>query len=248
MGTNRPPRILLAVDDESVAQLLSDQFEADGYAVEVTPNGARLIELTEQRDYQLLVLDPSLPNVNGLDLLLQLRARGSRLPVLIVTGGHVEDRVESLDAGADDCVTKPFSLNELAARVRALLRRSGAEARAVLRVADLELDRLERKVQRAGRAVVLTPKEFAVLECLMCHAGQPVDRAAILEHVWGFQPRTMTNLVDVYINYLRRKVDPDPYVRLIHTVRGIGYRIVSPAEYAAAGHPPSGAATFSPRR
>jgi DNA-binding response OmpR family regulator len=200
VDTDQPPRILLAEDDESAAQLLSDQFELDGCTVEVTPSGARLLELLEQREYQLLVLDPSLPGVSGLDVLFQLRARGSRLPVLILTGGAgAKDRAESLDAGADDCVSKPFSLDELAARVRALLRRG----------------------------------------------GQVVDRAAILEHVWGASMGMMTNLVDVYINYLRRKVDFDPRMKLIQTVRGLGYRIVSPEECVAAGPPPHDAATFS---
>jgi len=245
METNRPARILLAEDDESVAQMLCDRFESDGYAVEVTPSGARLLELLEQREYQLLVFDPDLPKVSGFDLLFQLRARGSRLPVLILTSGRVEDRVKSLDTGADDCVAKPFSLDELSARVRALLRRSGAGATTVLRVADLELDRLDRKARRAGRVISLTSKEFAVLECLMCHAGEPVDRAAIFEHGWGPQPKTMTNLVDVYINYLRRKVDFEPQARLIHTVRGIGYRVVSAAEGSPVGRPPSDAATLS---
>jgi two-component system OmpR family response regulator len=245
MDANRSPRILLAADDESVVKLLCDHFESDGYTMEVTPGGARLLELVQQREYQLLILDPSLSGLSGLDFLLQLRAQGSKLPVLILVGsGRVEDRVAGLDAGADDCVVKPFSLYELAARVRALLRRGGAEPSSVLRVADLELDRLERKVHRAGLPIALTPKEFAVLECLMCHAGQPVDRATIFERIWGFSTPTMTNLVDVYINYLRRKVDNSAPLKLIQTVRGVGYRMISPAECSAPGSAACGAASL----
>ena len=246
MDANRSPRILLAADDESVVKLLCGHFESEGYSMEVTPSGARLLELVQQREYQLLILDPSLSGVSGLDFLLQLRARGSNLPVLILVGsGRVEDRIAGLDAGADDCVVKPFSLYELAARVRALLRRGG-EASSVLRVADLELDRLQRKVHRAGLPIALTPKEFAVLECLMCHAGQPVDRATIFERIWGFSTPTMTNLVDVYINYLRRKVDNSSPLKLIQTVRGVGYRMLSPAECTAPGPATRGTAYLQP--
>lgn len=247
MTANHSPRILLAADDEAVVKLLCDHFESEGYTVEVTPSGARLLELVQQREYQLLILDPSLSGLSGLDFLLQLRSRGSNLPVLILAGsGRVEDRIAGLDAGADDCVAKPFSLYELAARVRALLRRGGAEPSSVLRVADLELDRLERKVHRAGEPIFLTPKEFAVLECLMRHAGQPVDRATIFEGIWGFSTPTMTNLVDVYINYLRRKVDSSSPLKLIQTVRGVGYRMISPQECPAPASTARGAAYLHP--
>ena len=163
-------------------------------------------------------------------MLRDLRATHPYLPVLILTGKEsIADRVCGLDWGADDYMTKPFSFSELAARVRALLRRSDRPLDITLRVRDLELDRIARSVHRAGRLVELTPKEFALLEYLMLHAGTLVSRSTIMRFVWKLSSDTLTNVVDVYINYLRRTIDSGAAEKLIHTVRGVGYRIGDPA-------------------
>jgi DNA-binding response OmpR family regulator len=167
-----------------------------------------------------------LPGLNGLELLRQVRSQKPHLPVLILTGNaRVEDRVGGLDSGADDYMTKPFAFSELLARVRALLRRGTLPFEPVLHSLDLELDRVRRVVRRNGNSIDLTPKEFALLEYLMLNAGREVSRSSIIQHVWKLSSDTMTNVVDVYINYLRKKIDVDSPERLIHTVRGAGYRI-----------------------
>lgn len=219
-------RILVAEDDQPVASFLRKGLEAEHYAVDVAPDGeeARLMALAS--DYDLIILDLSLPRRDGLEVLKELRAQRRGFPVLVLTArGRVEDRVQALDLGADDYLTKPFSYAELAARVRALLRRGSGPAEVVLRVHDLEMDRVAHVVKRGGRKLELTPKEFALLEYLLRNAGRPVTRAMIMEHVWNFSFDTMTNVVDVYINYLRKKVDTGGSPKLIRTVRGVGYQI-----------------------
>ncbi len=174
----------------------------------------------------LLVLDLNLPGLNGLEVLREVRSSKPHLPILILTGNaRVEDRVGGLDSGADDYLTKPFAFSELLARVRALLRRGNLPYEPVLHSLDLELDRVQRIVRRNGNSIELTPKEFALLEYLMLNAGHNVSRSSIIHHVWKLSSDTMTNVVDVYINYLRKKIDADAPERLIHTVRGAGYRI-----------------------
>ena len=164
----------------------------------------------------------------GAELLRALRDARPFGGVLALTASRLAaERIELLDAGADDCLAKPISLQELCARVRALERRLAAPARAVLRVADLQLDRLERRVERGGQTIELTPKEFALLELLMCHPGAPMARAKILQQVWNFGREANTNLVDVYINYLRKKIDGEFSTKLIQTVRGIGYQVAA---------------------
>ena len=182
--------------------------------------------MVSQFDYDVAVLDLTLPRVDGLEVLKHIRESKPALPVLILTGrNRVEDRVKGLDLGADDYLTKPFSFTELSARVRALLRRAALPAEVMLRVGDLELNRVERVVKRAGKAVELTPKEFSLLEYLMRNVGRCVTRAMIIEHVWNLSFDTMTNVVDVYINYVRKKVDQGFERKLIHTIRGVGYQI-----------------------
>ncbi len=219
-------RILVVEDDVPLARYVRKGLEAEHYAVDVAHDGEQGRSLAGEYDYDLLVLDLNLPGLDGLDLLRQVRPQKPNMPVLVLTArSRVEDRVQSLDAGADDCLIKPFSFTELSARVRALLRRGGRPAESVLRVGDLEIDRVEHTVQRAGKRVELTSKEFALVEYLMRNAGRRVTRAMIIEHVWNISFDTSTNVVDVYINYLRKKIDEGYERKLIHTVRGVGYQI-----------------------
>jgi DNA-binding response OmpR family regulator len=216
--------ILVAEDDLPVAKFLSSGLEGERYDVRLATDGAEVLRLLADGPCDLLVLDLNLPGISGLEVLQRVRSERPRLPVLILTGSaRVEDRVSGLDSGADDYLTKPFAFSELVARVRALLRRMPFEP--VLHNMDLELDRVGRVVHRNGRTIELTPKEFALLEYLMLNAGQNVSRSSIIQHVWKLSSDTMTNVVDVYINYLRKKIDSDGSARLIHTVRGAGYRI-----------------------
>jgi DNA-binding response OmpR family regulator len=219
-------RILVAEDDRSVASFLKKGLEAEHYAVDVVPDGQQALEMAEEYDYDLLVLDLILPRMHGLQVLKQIRTKKQPLPVLVLTGrSRVEERVEGLDMGADDYLVKPFAFRELSARVRALLRRGSRAPELSLRVEDLEMNRVDRAVRRGERNIELTPKEFSLLEYLMRNAGRTVSRPMIIEHVWNFSFDTMTNVVDVYINYLRKKVDNGFERRLIHTVRGVGYQI-----------------------
>ncbi|HVA01929.1 MAG TPA: response regulator transcription factor [Terriglobia bacterium] len=222
-------RILVAEDDRSVASFLKKGLEAEHYAVDVVPDGQQALEMAEEYDYDLLVLDLILPRVHGLQVLKQIRNKKEPLPVLVLTGrSRVEERVEGLDLGADDYLVKPFAFRELSARVRALLRRGSRPPELSLRVEDLEMNRVDRAVRRGERNIELTPKEFSLLEYLMRNAGRTLSRPMIIEHVWNFSFDTMTNVVDVYINYLRKKVDNGFERRLIHTVRGVGYQIGKP--------------------
>jgi two-component system, OmpR family, copper resistance phosphate regulon response regulator CusR len=222
-------RILVAEDDRSVASFLKKGLEAEHYAVDVVPDGQQALEMAEEYDYDLMVLDLVLPRMHGLQVLKQIRTKKQPLPVLVLTGrSRVEERVEGLDLGADDYLVKPFAFRELSARVRALLRRGGRLPELSLRVEDLEMNRVDRMVRRGERRIELTPKEFTLLEYLMRNAGRPLSRAMIIEHVWNFSFDTMTNVVDVYINYLRKKVDSGFERRLIRTVRGVGYQIGNP--------------------
>ena len=219
-------RVLIAEDDKPVATFVQKGLEAEQYAVDVAQDGDEAQFMVGQIDYDLAVLDLTLPRVDGLDVLKHIRETKPALPILILTGrNRVEDRVKGLDLGADDYLTKPFSFSELSARVRALLRRSAQPAEVMLRVGELELNRVERTVKRTGRLIELTPKEFALLEYLMRNAGRCVTRALIIEHVWNLSFDTMTNVVDVYINYVRKKVDYGYERQLIHTVRGVGYQV-----------------------
>jgi DNA-binding response OmpR family regulator len=227
-------RILVAEDDTSLSSFVKKGLEAEHYAVDVAREGDEAQYMAEQFDYDLLLLDLTLPRIDGLKVLERVRTAKPSLPVLVLTGRtKVEDRVKGLDLGADDYLTKPFSFTELSARVRALLRRGARPAASLLRVADLEIDRVERQVRRGGRRIELTAKEFALLDYLMRNCGHTVSRAMIVEHVWNLSFDSMTNVVDVYINYLRKKVDEGFAKRLIHTVRGVGYRLGSEEEHFA---------------
>ncbi len=227
-------RILVVEDDTPLATFVRKGLEAEHYAVDTAGDGELARCMALESDYDLLVLDLNLPKLDGLEVLRALRAKKPSLPVLVLTArNRIEDRVQSLDSGADDCLNKPFSFTELSARVRALLRRGPRTVDTVLQVADLELDRVERKVKRGGKHIDLTSKEFALLEYLLRNAGRRVTRTMIIEHVWNLSFDTSTNIVDVYVNYLRRKVDDGFAPRLIHTVRGVGYELGCSPEYQA---------------
>lgn len=219
-------RILLVEDDRPLATFIRKGLESEHYAVDVAVDGGDAQFMAGEYDYDLMILDLNLPRIDGLLVLKHVRAKKAALPVLILSGRHlVEDRVKGLDVGADDYLSKPFSFAELSARVRALLRRGSRPLESVLRVEDLELSRVERTVRRDGRLIEMTPKEFALLEYLMLNAGRPVTRTMLIEHVWNLSFDTMTNVVEVYINYLRKKIDNGSERKLIHTVRGVGYRL-----------------------
>jgi two-component system copper resistance phosphate regulon response regulator CusR len=222
-------RILVAEDDRPVASFLKKGLEAEHYAVDIVPDGQEALYMAEEYDYDLVLLDLILPKMDGLQVLKQIRNRKKNLPVLVLTGrSRVEDRVKGLDLGADDYMVKPFAFRELTARVRALLRRGEVPADFKLQVEDLEMSLVERTVRRGERKIELTPKEFSLLEYLMRNQGRAVSRPMIIEHVWNFSFDTMTNVVDVYVNYLRKKIDGGGTQKLIHTVRGVGYRIGNP--------------------
>lgn len=219
-------RILVAEDDAPLAEFLHQRLEQEQFAVQVAADGREAERLASAQPYDLVLLDLNLPGLAGLDVLQGIRSRNPDVPVMIVAGGGpVEERVRALDAGADDYIAKPFAFAELAARIRAILRRGNRPARAVLRIDDLELDRVTHSVSRGTHNIDLSPKEFSLLEFLMRNEGQPVSRSTIVEKVWKLNFDTMTNVVDVYINYLRRKVDNGYDRALIRTVRGVGYQI-----------------------
>ena len=219
-------RSILVIDDEpAVRRLLRLTLEPQGYQIHEAGNGQLGLQEAAARRPDVIILDLGLPDMDGVAVLKRLR-EWSKTPVLVLSVRDREaDKVAALDNGADDYLTKPFSFSELSARVRALLRRPPNPLGVVLRVEELELDRAERVVRRAGRRIDLTPREFALLEYLMRNAGRCVTRAMIIEHVWNFSFDTMTNVVDVYINYLRKKIDQDFESKLIHTVRNVGYEL-----------------------
>jgi DNA-binding response OmpR family regulator len=225
-------RLLIAEDDKALGLFLSRGLEADGHRVRVAHDGAAAVEAFRQDLPDLTILDLNMPIKDGEQVLDEVRMMDADLPVLILTARQeVETRVRCLDHGADDLMLKPFSLHELRARCRALLRRK-REARLQLRVGDLELDRLDHTARRAGQQIVLTNKEFALLEHLMLNRGQCVSRVDLLDSVWNLEPAQTTNIVDVYVNYLRRKLKDPPPGQLIRTVRGQGYMVPSDADLA----------------
>lgn len=222
-------RILVVEDDQPLASFIRKGLEAEHYAVDTAHDGVQAKHMLQDTEYDLAVLDLNLPKLDGLSVLREVRPQRPSLPVLVLTArSRVEDRVQTLDCGADDCLNKPFSFTELSARVRALLRRGRSSAESILQVTDLRLDRVQRKVERAGKTIELSSKEFALLEYLMRNEGRRLTRSMIIEHVWNLSFDTTTNIVDVYINYLRKKVDEPFPIRLIKTVRGVGYELTGP--------------------
>ena len=219
-------RILLVEDEPVPAALLAKGLREHAYAVDIAPDGNTALELAAVNDYDLVLLDVLLPGTNGLDVCRQLRAESHSVPILMLTArGGPDQRVEGLDAGADDYLPKPYHFPELLARIRALLRRGPALASMVITVEDLLIDTRARRVERAGRPVRLTTKEYALLEYLARRRGEVVGRADIAEHVWDDSFDPMSNLIEVYIQRLRRKIDDGHVVKLIRTRRGAGYTL-----------------------
>lgn len=217
-------RLLVVEDEKKVASFIKKGLEEEGYVVDLAYDGESGLELALEKVHDLIVLDVHLPKKSGLRLLQELRAEKVNTPVLLLTvRAAVEDKVLGLDAGADDYLTKPFAFQELLARVRALLRRRAEAEAVVLRVADLTLDPARRLVSRGDEKIELTPREFTLLDYLMRNPGRVLTRTMIAERVWGYDFDPVTNVIDVYVNYLRKKVDADREPKLIHTVRGVGY-------------------------
>lgn len=217
-------KLLLAEDEISLAEQIREDLTAEGYEVDVAHDGSAALRLAGANTYHALLLDINLPQMDGLTVLRQLRRQGDNAPAIFLTAqGEIEDKVRGLDAGADDYLAKPFSMVELLARLRAVLRRERPESAHRVRVADLELDLVTHEARRAGQTIELTRREFALLELLVSASPKPVTKTAIVEHVWDQQHDTETNVVNVYINMLRRKIDQPGLVPLIHTVRGVGF-------------------------
>jgi two-component system OmpR family response regulator len=218
-------RILLVEDDRETASHVINGLQQAGYDVQHCADGRDALDIAQAHSFDLLIVDRMLPSLDGLAIVNQLRVGGSSTPVLVLSAlGTVDHRIEGLKAGGDDYLVKPFSLAELLARVEALLRRTrGSTPGTVLKVADLELDRMSRRVTRAGREIDLTTREFQLLEYLMQHPGQVVTRTMLLESVWDLHFDPQTNLVDVHISRLRQAIDRDFSPALLHTVRGAGY-------------------------
>jgi two-component system response regulator MprA len=223
-------KILVVDDERAVRESLRRALELEGYEIELAADGREALERLEAESQpDVLVLDVLMPGVDGLEVCRRLRRAGSRLPVLMLTARDaVENRVAGLDAGADDYVTKPFALEELLARIRALLRRTTDGADDVLRFADLELDSRTREVRRGGELIELTRTEFSLLELFMRNPRQVLTRSIIFERVWGYDFGYGSNSLDVYIGYLRRKTEAGGRPRVIHTVRGVGYALREP--------------------
>ena len=218
-------RFLVVEDEKRIADFLERGLASAGYAVDTAPDGQTALDMAHATDYDLIILDMMLPDMDGLRVLEKIRNRKASPPVLILSArGTVDDRVKGLETGADDYLVKPFAFIELLARGRVLLRR-GQPTPEKLQCADLILDTIRRRVTRAGESIDLAPKEYSILEYMMRNPGRPLSRTMIVEHVWDMDYDGLTNIVDVYIRHLRSKIDDKWPVKLIHTVRGIGYML-----------------------
>ena len=219
-------RILVVEDEKKVSNFLRQVLEEEQYAVDQAFEGEEGLGLAEAYDYDLIILDLMLPKKGGMNLLQDLRRKGCKTPVLVLTAKDaVADKVMALDSGGDDYLTKPFSIEEFLARVRALLRRGKPDQGGILRVVDLTLNPATREVYRDKRKIELTNKEYALLEYFMRNAGRVLTRSMIAEHVWNIDFDTETNVIDVYVTYLRHKIDKGEACRLIQTIRGVGYML-----------------------
>lgn len=219
-------RILVVEDEPGVAQFVEQGLTESGYAIDMARDGQDGLEYALDANYDMIILDIMLPKTGGLEMLREIRDQGIKTPVLLLTARDtVDDRVQGLDSGADDYLVKPFAFPELLARVRALLRRPPLQAEPIMQVGDLEMDVALYEVRRAGQVIQLSQREFALLELFLRYPNQVLTRTQIIEHVWNFNFYSETKVVDVYIGYLRRKIDKDFDYPLIHTVRGAGYRL-----------------------
>ena len=226
-------RILVIEDEPGIAHFIRQRLSEAGYAVDVTLDGQTGLEYALTTTYDVIILDLLLPQIEGLRVLSTLRSCQCAAPVLVLTARDtVEDRVQGLDCGADDYLVKPFAFSELLARLRALLRRPPLQAQTVLRLYDLEFDTARREVRRAGRRIDFSPRELSLLEYFMRHPGQVLTRTQIAEHIWNFDFYNESNVLDVYIGYLRRKIDRGFDHPLIQTVRGVGYRLGPEVDHA----------------
>jgi heavy metal response regulator len=219
-------RLLVVEDESKVASFIKKGLEEEGYAVDLAADGEAGLAIALERVHDLIILDIRLPKMDGLQVLQMLRQDKMTTPVLLLTvRATIEDKVLGLDAGADDYLTKPFAFQELVARVRALLRRRAETEPTVLQVGDLSLDPARRTVTRGGVKIDLTAREFSLLDYFMRNPGRVLTRTMIAEHVWDYSFDTSTNVIDVYVNYLRKKIDAEREPKLLHTVRGVGYTL-----------------------
>ena len=217
-------RLLIVEDEKKVAGFIKKGLEEETYAVDVAYDGEEGFHLAELNQYDMIILDLMLPKMDGLEVLTRLRDKKVNTPILLLTAKDaVEDKVMGLNKGADDYLTKPFAFSELLARVRSLLRRGQAETKTELKVSDLSLDLVSHKVNRNGEEIELTGKEYSLLEYFMRNEGKVLTRTMIAEHVWDYNFDTFTNVIDVYVNHLRKKIDKDFSCKLLHTLRGVGY-------------------------
>lgn len=217
-------RILIVEDEIKVANFIKKGLEEEHHAVDTAYEGETGLYMAEVNDYDLIVLDLMIPKIEGLEVLRRIRANQNTVPILVLTAKNtVEDIVRGLDAGCDDYLTKPFEFKEFLARIRALLRREKTDKDPLLKIADLTLSLVTHKVMRGGKEIELTSKEYALLEYFMRNPDRVLTRTMISEHVWDYHFDSMTNVVDVYVNYLRKKIDKGFEPRLIHTIRGVGY-------------------------
>ena len=217
-------RVLVVEDEEKLAAFVKRGLEQSSSSVDVAPTGEAALDFLATAEYDLVVLDVMLPGISGLDVVREVRRRKIEVPVLALTArGELDDRIEGLDAGCDDYLAKPFAFQELLARVRALLRRATTVRLPILQYRDLVLDPATRTVTRGGRRIELTNKEYALLEYLMRYPEQVLTRNTLLEQVWGYDFETQSNVLEVYMNFLRKKIDAKADRKLLHTVRGVGY-------------------------
>jgi DNA-binding response OmpR family regulator len=224
-------RILLAEDEKKVADIITRGLKAERFAVDVCHDGQTAWETADAYDYDLIILDLMLPKLTGTEVLERVRRKNQHVPILILTARDgMADKLKNFEVGADDYLTKPFAFAELLVRIKALLRRGPVNRSSVLRVADLEIDRLSQHVKRAGKKIDLTAKEYSLLEYLATHPGRVFSRTMIIEHVWDQSFEGLTNIVDVYVRHLREKVDDAFPVKLLRTVRGVGYSLDDPSQ------------------
>jgi len=219
-------RILLIEDERRLANVVKKGLMEEGFAVDMAFDGEEGQYLAQSEEYDLIILDITLPKVDGITICKELRKKNIKIPILMLTAmATLEEKIIGLDSGADDYITKPFAYLELRSRIHALIRRSKQESSPILKIADLELDPIKHNLTRGGKAITLTPKEFSVLELLLRHKDEVVSRTMIIEHVWDYNFDSMSNVVDVFVAAIRRKVDKNAKVKLIHTLHGIGYKI-----------------------